>query len=420
MDSQLRPRSFPQHRPAPSACFAVLDAEAASAGPDWLDDGVAKSSLFTSSLDALSLVQHLDMPGHVGTRNSETVGNGSYPARHLQTSMLEHSNVETTYHRNPAGSNGTSAHAQTKVTGYVTPHSAPKVKSSQFQSLWDMTRLPERQPDETADSEYGAGDRKSEAGSDIFKAVTSVKNKPTVGRPSQPMVRRFAATSVVSLSVSLEWALLHCNMPQIRGTCCSWHAAVTAAMRELEHHPFTNCDPKWIPLSEWQCSVCLALNLSDNPVCDMCCQGKPTKSAAKGSTGSLRARRRLLAQQEQVVVAQGQQVAGQASNSHAKGTPLAESLATASNVSLGLCLQWVLKHWNLPLIPGACCPFHSMVRVAQSALISMAKSECDPSWSAFHGWQCPTCLCVNHGSVQWCDLCWQSNEGFVEAVWLEL
>lgn len=85
--------------------------------------------------------------------------------------------------------------------------------------------------------------------------------------------------------------------------------------------------------------------------------------------------------------------------------PILSSFVITPPLSVSLSLQWAMKHWNMPRIAGSCCPWHTAVFVAKTALDNVANDPCDPLWCCLGDWQCAECCCLNHNEVMKCDMC---------------
>lgn len=261
-------------------------------------------------------------------------------------------------------------------------------------------------------------------------------------RRALPMLSRFNMTPAVSLSASLEWAMKHCNWPRIQATCCPWHATVKAATHELLQKLHCPCNPSWMPLQEWQCSHCSCMNLAETSTCDMCCQESGYVPFASGVDNHKRAWRALVVSSlehhnapsacNSTNVTPSRSSPANSSNAslergaNASCVGNGRSLAwpvNPSNTSLALSLEWTLKHWNMPLMPDSCCPFHSMIRVALAVMRHHAASACEPEWKTLSGWQCASCRCWNHWSVTRCDMCSECVDSTLDSLqftWLKL
>lgn len=91
--------------------------------------------------------------------------------------------------------------------------------------------------------------------------------------------------------------------------------------------------------------------------------------------------------------------------------PMVSVFAPVSEETLSLSLEWAMKHWNVPRIPGMCCPWHTVVSVAKKVLKYEVTSQCDPLWSPLTGWQCQHCTGLNHQENHRCDMCFELHDG---------
>ncbi len=66
----------------------------------------------------------------------------------------------------------------------------------------------------------------------------------------------------------------------------------------------------------------------------------------------------------------------------------------------------LIKHWNVPHVAQrTCCPLHRQLELTKELLRLVAKVPCDPLWSPWTGWQCPSCTCMNCPTTRVCELC---------------
>jgi len=93
--------------------------------------------------------------------------------------------------------------------------------------------------------------------------------------------------------------------------------------------------------------------------------------------------------------------------------PLISHFAPTSPSSATVSLLCVMVHWNLPRLPGYCCPFHMAVTTAKLLLRRVYKQHCNPLWSPLTGWQCSHCTCMNRDGKEVCEQCGTQNETFV-------
>jgi len=94
----------------------------------------------------------------------------------------------------------------------------------------------------------------------------------------------FASTPPKTCTVSLQWAMLHWNIPANHKSCCPWHNSLTVALRLLSLRETTPCNTRWSPLSGWQCERCGSMNHEAIDSCDMC--REPRFKSEDGRRGS--------------------------------------------------------------------------------------------------------------------------------------
>merc|ERR1712032_1184599 len=87
------------------------------------------------------------------------------------------------------------------------------------------------------------------------------------------------------------------------------------------------------------------------------------------------------------------------------GDPLISHYAPTSALGAAISLLCVMVHWNLPRLPGCCCPFHMAVTAATLLLRRLSKQACNPLWSPLTGWQCSHCTCMNREGKEACEQC---------------
>jgi hypothetical protein len=70
-------------------------------------------------------------------------------------------------------------------------------------------------------------------------------------------------------------------------------------------------------------------------------------------------------------------------------------------------LVWLISHWNPPRESArmACCPLHAQIELCKKLLKVVSKRPCNPLWSPFARWQCPSCSCTNGHNGEECDIC---------------
>lgn len=85
--------------------------------------------------------------------------------------------------------------------------------------------------------------------------------------------------------------------------------------------------------------------------------------------------------------------------------PIVSCYKITPAMTVQLSLQWSMKHWNLPRIPGSCCPWHTALVVAKTSIDDLIDTDCEPLWSSLTGWQCVECTSLNHSQVKLCDMC---------------
>merc|ERR1711933_55854 len=93
--------------------------------------------------------------------------------------------------------------------------------------------------------------------------------------------------------------------------------------------------------------------------------------------------------------------------------PLISHFAPTSAWSAAVSLLCVMVTWNLPRLPGYCCPFHMAVATAKLLLRRVFQQHCNPLWSPLTGWQCSHCTCMNRDGKEVCEQCGAKNEAFV-------
>jgi len=110
----------------------------------------------------------------------------------------------------------------------------------------------------------------------MWSEVTAAMSSQHNWQQADPIATCFRLTSPLSISLSLQWAMKHWNLPRIGGSCCPWHTALLMAKRALDLERGSCCDPLWSGLLGWQCPECSSMNHEEVLRCDMCFEGKPS------------------------------------------------------------------------------------------------------------------------------------------------
>merc|ERR1712154_162292 len=108
---------------------------------------------------------------------------------------------------------------------------------------------------------------------------------PTAAEPRN-LLREFKSTPPNTCTASLQWAILHWNIPVNPSACCNWHYNIDIAIRLLTLRKASPCRPTWSPLDDWQCERCLSMNHSVVEVCDVCRQHRTTRASSPASPSS--------------------------------------------------------------------------------------------------------------------------------------
>jgi len=125
--------------------------------------------------------------------------------------------------------------------------------------------------------------------SNAFGAMSSPRAMPPAspqGAQIRSLLGRYQSTPPNTCTVSLQWALLHWNIPVNSRMCCPWHNALTVALRLLSLRESTPCNHRWKPLGGWQCRRCGSMNHEAIDACDMCRETRDGVGAASAGGGS--------------------------------------------------------------------------------------------------------------------------------------
>jgi len=160
----------------------------------------------------------------------------------------------------------------------------------------------------------------------------------------------------------------------------------------------------------------------DGFVCKSCSSARPSRRAAPRSrpASSVRSggsrRKSRMRQAPSSNQSMDQETSGDASSTSWQNRPaicaepLLSHFAPTSAWSAAVSLLRVLVAWNLPRLPGYCCPFHMAVNTAKLLLGCLYRHRCNPLWSPLTGWQCSHCTCMNRDVKEVCEQCGFQNE----------
>jgi len=164
----------------------------------------------------------------------------------------------------------------------------------------------------------------------------------------------------------------------------------------------------------------------DGFVCKSCSSARPPRPHAAprpGPPSSVRSggsrRSRGMRQITSSNLSMGQAISSAASSASWESRPgicaepLISHFAPTSAWSAAVSLLCVMVTWNLPRLPGYCCPFHMAVATAKLLLRRVSKQHCNPLWSPLTGWQCSHCTCMNRDGKEVCEQCGAKNDAFV-------
>lgn len=101
-----------------------------------------------------------------------------------------------------------------------------------------------------------------------------------ISRRRQPgemvgLLGTFDTTPPSTCTTSLQWAMLHWNIPMSAKACCPWHNSLQVGARLIALRDATECAWTWKPLSGWQCRACASMNHDDCEACDICRRKRP-------------------------------------------------------------------------------------------------------------------------------------------------
>lgn len=195
---------------------------------------------------------------------------------------------------------GAYATATAKTSGLGRPD--PDSSENSFDDMFPPGRVPKFEPASVAAAlatdESWEPSAEPVVGCSAADALTSVKDELGADTFSPRTVRAhqvrsllidFACTPPSTCTMSLQWAMLHWNIPVSASTCCQWHHALEVAVRLLSMRSGSECKRRWSPLVGWQCSRCQSMNHEDIGACDLCRQGRYAASGgpSPGSDGEI-------------------------------------------------------------------------------------------------------------------------------------